>query len=104
AGWSSGASSSGGSSSGGGTNPLCSAKSSCANDPAPAQSAIDTCNAAFSDSSCGTKFEAFQTCATKNRGCTSGGKTDALKTAAACKNEAKDYTTCKGPVDAGKSG
>jgi len=53
-------------------------------------------------SSCGAKFEAFQKCASKNRVCTAAGKTDALKTAAACKTEAKDYSTCKAPTDAGK--
>jgi hypothetical protein len=97
-----GASTGGSSGTGGGDNALCTVKSSCANDPAPDQSAVDTCNTGIADASCGAKFEAFRTCANTNRVCSAAGKTDTLKTAAACKTEAKGYADCKGPVDAGK--
>lgn len=102
------------------TTALCSTRGKCANEPAPTQADIDSCNAAM-NASCGAKFKAFFQCALNNEVCTAEGGFDLTATELQCPTEfgallschgtgpdggddgASDAGSDGGPSDAGKS-
>ena len=74
-------------------DPRCTLHSQCVNDPAPAQSDIDTCNQAL-ESNCAAEYRALLDCVAAHQTCGPDGNSDPGAIRAACSSEDATYKNC----------